>query len=757
MEDPSSFFGGAGLGWQSSFSKAGSYREKHISSKVVARSDLSQLCDYGSDFNGIVQGLFRRQAPQGKGFPNFKNLQRQDAVGSQQGVELSTQALVGRFHGQNKEVGWHYSFEMSGMLKKLLMVNLCTPVANYCHGQSGALPSACPPPPAASPSPLPPPPSLVPTPAPRPAPRPMACLRPPLPDPREGILERGYGKGGGEGGHLGFVDSNSLSVARILVSLDLGEGITKEMLIQKGDLIHSQLLDYVGIPFHCRRCHKYGRFASEYSLSLIKKVWVKKAILEVQESQKDLNISKSTLGFLPLMDSPNILDGASQGEESLGDGSVLVKELRKLLKVWDFITSDVVGRSGGLILRWRRWDFQCLNSLSVKSRLSAVMYSQELGEEFFFLNVYGPYADRMDFWDRFLANPFLRENNVILGGDSNFMLSNAGIWGSSAHSNPLSSYFLKKLEVVGLVDVEPTKLSPTWRTLRIAGFPVEDTKLKVKSLELKRRKLLEEKEHLWRLNSRALWLAKGDENTKYFHQYANFRKNVNTIWKIHRLNGMMATGFDDLAYLGVEHFDGLYKEENKATIDEDKSPGPDGWTIEFFLGCYDFIESDLIRVIKELRSLGSRRDALKLKEILDLYYAATGMHIELKEGLKYLGFIVKPNANGVKDWSWLIAKVKKRLLVWCNRWISRGGRLTLIKSVLEGVLDVFSLHSTWGVGERGWGLKNLHLSSEALTTRSAWRLITSDGLWSLESYCSYFSYGGEVLSMECGEWKSGEN
>ena len=34
---------------------------------------------------------------------------------------------------------------------------------------------------------------------------------------------------------------------------------------------------------------------------------------------------------------------------------------------------------------------------------------------------------------------------------------------------------------------------------------------------------------------------------------------------------------------------------------------------------------------------------------------------------------------------WLINKVKKKLKDWCNQWISFLGRLTLLKSTLEGI------------------------------------------------------------------------
>jgi hypothetical protein len=45
---------------------------------------------------------------------------------------------------------------------------------------------------------------------------------------------------------------------------------------------------------------------------------------------------------------------------------------------------------------------------------------------------------------------------------------------------------------------------------------------------------MDEKDVAWRLKSRALWLAKGDGNSKFLQQYANHRKNTNTTWKVNR-------------------------------------------------------------------------------------------------------------------------------------------------------------------------------------------------------------------------------
>lgn len=38
------------------------------------------------------------------------------------------------------------------------------------------------------------------------------------------------------------------------------------------------------------------------------------------------------------------------------------------------------------------------------------------------------------------------------------------------------------------------------------------------------------------------------------------------------------------------------------------------------------------------------------------------------------------------NWPWLIVKMERRLKVWSFRWLSRAGRLVLIKSILEVIL-----------------------------------------------------------------------
>jgi hypothetical protein len=48
-----------------------------------------------------------------------------------------------------------------------------------------------------------------------------------------------------------------------------------------------------------------------------------------------------------------------------------------------------------------------------------------------------------------------------------------------------------------------------------------------------------------------------------------------------------------------------------------------------------------------------------------------------------LGYTLKDDRFKAEDWDWLLSKYENRINHWCNRWLTLGGRLVLVKAVLE--------------------------------------------------------------------------
>ena len=121
--------------------------------------------------------------------------------------------------------------------------------------------------------------------------------------------------------------------------------------------------------------------------------------------------------------------------------------------------------------------------------------------------------------------------------------------------------------------------------------------------------------------SRARWMAEGDKNTRYFHKMANQRRIQNSIWELQDDTGGKIYKQTDLCNAAKGKFAKFYEEAGERNIleqlevtrhfprffeldegmeifknidaseirdvlnhfEKDKSPGPDGWTVEFIL------------------------------------------------------------------------------------------------------------------------------------------------------------------------------
>eukprot|EP00253_Pinus_taeda_P019656 PITA_19656 len=146
---------------------------------------------------------------------------------------------------------------------------------------------------------------------------------------------------------------------------------------------------------------------------------------------------------------------------------------------------------------------------------------------------------------------------------------------------------------------------------------------------------LRKEEEYWRLKSISLWLKAGDQNTSFFHRQYRARLSRNHIAEIKTAEGHVCKGFSQLKAAAKTHFRNLYREGTQSneeeaadflsnipslinpkdnailcrpfteeetinviwSMDADKAPGPDGFSIHFYKFCWHLIKADLLKMI----------------------------------------------------------------------------------------------------------------------------------------------------------------
>eukprot|EP00253_Pinus_taeda_P003595 PITA_03595 len=170
-----------------------------------------------------------------------------------------------------------------------------------------------------------------------------------------------------------------------------------------------------------------------------------------------------------------------------------------------------------------------------------------------------------EFWT---ANPIDRSESLAKGLCSNLsQLKHLSIkWAREKHQQDNTTLLLIESELSSLLDE------------RGLGFATAEDKSHLVDLENQKSKILKYREESIRLRSRAIWLKAGDDNTQFFHNYAKVTPG--------ELEGTLK----------------WFKKE--------KSPGPDGWTIEFCIAFYELLSHDLLSVVEECRASRSLYNAI---------------------------------------------------------------------------------------------------------------------------------------------------
>jgi hypothetical protein len=173
-----------------------------------------------------------------------------------------------------------------------------------------------------------------------------------------------------------------------------------------------------------------------------------------------------------------------------------------------------------------------------------------------------------------------------------------------------------------------------WKVMRkVEGFQKRRRRGLVADLEAS---LLQE-EICWRQKSRIRWLKEGDKCTKFFHQVANANQMTNSIESL-LVNGSPTSDPNVISSHIVNFFESLFSEpmswrprvdnlefevlsmdeaasledpfeerevrEVINSMDRDKAPGLDGFSLAFFKDCWEVVKRDFMAVFEDFHSHG---------------------------------------------------------------------------------------------------------------------------------------------------------
>ena len=164
----------------------------------------------------------------------------------------------------------------------------------------------------------------------------------------------------------------------------------------------------------------------------------------------------------------------------------------------------------------------------------------------------------------------------------------------------------------------------------------------------------QQEETLWKQKSRIQWHKEGEHNTKFFHSSALDYRGANKILDLNNERGDTLQSHQDIAALLTRHFNHIAQEpqanrtesievltqaipkvitnehnlalsreisleeveEAVRSMPNDKAPGPDGFTINFYKACWSLVKFEVWEVVED-----SRRSCSILKSLNSTFLA----------------------------------------------------------------------------------------------------------------------------------------
>lgn len=150
-------------------------------------------------------------------------------------------------------------------------------------------------------------------------------------------------------------------------------------------------------------------------------------------------------------------------QETLGRAVEIELVLRSLLPGWSFVGLDADGHSGGLAISCRDGRLKILSHWGMPNVLGMEVLFPDFDFSLLTENIYGPCQYEIF---SLMGKDLLKGRPLLIGGDLNFSLGAADIWGPSARIDPLTDFFTHLFHSHKLLDVNLIKAKPTWRNRR---------------------------------------------------------------------------------------------------------------------------------------------------------------------------------------------------------------------------------------------------------------------------------------------------
>ncbi|TYK10356.1 LINE-1 retrotransposable element ORF2 protein [Cucumis melo var. makuwa] len=259
--------------------------------------------------------------------------------------------------------------------------------------------------------------------------------------------------------------------------------------------------------------------------------------------------------------------------------------------------------------------------------------------------------------------PIVLESSTISWGPLPFKLINVHLkepwfknnirnwWNNLRHEGHPGFSFMKKLKNLSVIIRDEQKKNNrhndekkrAWvkEVDNIDRLEAEGNLFEELSLRRTKRKadilLSDFKAQIWYQKSKRLWNTEGDENTSFFHKICSARQRRSIISNINSDDGVPCTTNENIAKTFLDHFEGIYNGggvENPWLIENlswspistsqaqnlcssfseeeihsaltafsnNKSPGPDGFTMEFFKAAWFVLKDDIFNIFRDFHT-----------------------------------------------------------------------------------------------------------------------------------------------------------